>query len=334
MSKQTTTLIKGLAILMMLWLHLFNDTHVGAASPLWFIGDVPVVALIARACNPVDIFIVLSGYGFRYTFFHGDVSVRSQLRRLLKLYICYWLTLIIFVGIGSFVNPSNYPGSLSKLLLNVTSLDHTYNYETWFLLPYAIVSIFAKRIFQLQNKIGNLWSLAIWIALYLASCFVISRNLVPQVPVVGEVLSTMVVCVKFVFPFVIGSCLYDIAARSNGLKLRWLSTWKAFALLLLLLLSHTLFHSQAPNPLYAGGVTILMNNISFPSTVDKALSVLGKYSMPMWLTHTYFSIYLFHDFIYGFRYPLLIYVVLVGVSLITSRFMLRASEMICYALYN
>ena len=155
MSKQTTTLIKGLAILMMLWLHLFNDAHVGAASPLWFIGDVPVVALIARACNPVDLFIVLSGYGFRYTFFHGDVSVRSQFRRLLKLYICYWLTLIIFVGIGSFVNPSNYPGSFSKLLLNVTSLDHTYNYETWFLLPYAIVSIFAKSIFRLQNKIGN-----------------------------------------------------------------------------------------------------------------------------------------------------------------------------------
>lgn len=318
MSKHTTTLIKGLAILMMLWLHLFNDTHVGAASPLWFIGGVPVVSLIARACNPVDLFIVLSGYGFRYTFYHGDVSVRLQFRRLLKLYICYWLTLIIFVGIGSFVNPANYPGSFSKVLLNVTSLDHTYNYETWFLLPYAIVSIFARRIFQLQNKIGNLWSLAIWIVLYLASCFVISRNLVPQVPVVGDVLSTMVVCVKFVFPFVIGSCLYDIAVRNNGLKLRWLNTWKALSLLLLLLLSHTLFHSQAPNPLYAGGVTILMNNISFPSTVDKALSVLGKYSMPMWLTHTYFSIYLFSSLIYGFRYPLLIYVVLVGVSLITA----------------
>jgi len=318
MSKQTTTLIKGLAILMMLWLHLFNDAHVGAAAPLLFIGGVPVVSLIARACNPVDLFIVLSGYGFRYTFFHGDVSVRSQFRRLLKLYICYWLTLIIFVGIGSFVNPSNYPGSFSKLLLNVTSLDHTYNYETWFLLPYAVVSIFAKGIFRLQNKIGNLWSLAIWIVLYLASCFVISRNLVLQVPVVGEVLSTMIVCVKFVFPFVIGSCLYDIAARSNGLKLSWLNTWKALALLLLLLLSHTLFHSQAPNPLYAGGVVILMNNIRFPSFLGKAFTVLGKYSMPMWLTHTYFSIYLFHDFIYGFRYPLLIYVVLVIVSLMTA----------------
>lgn len=38
----------------------------------------------------------------------------------------------------------------------------------------------------------------------------------------------------------------------------------------------------------------------------------------MWLTHTYFSIYLFSSLIYGFRYPLLIYVVLVGVSLITA----------------
>lgn len=33
MSKEETTIIKGLAILMMLWLHLFNDAHVGAAAP-------------------------------------------------------------------------------------------------------------------------------------------------------------------------------------------------------------------------------------------------------------------------------------------------------------
>ena len=61
-----------------------------------------------------------------------------------------------------------------------------------------------------------------------------------------------------------------------------------------------------------------MNNIRFPSVAEKDLAELGKYSMPMWLTHTYFSIYLFHDFIYGFRYPLLIYVVLVVVSLLTA----------------
>lgn len=61
-----------------------------------------------------------------------------------------------------------------------------------------------------------------------------------------------------------------------------------------------------------------MNNIRFPSVAEKDLAELGKYSMPKWLTHTYFSIYLFHDFIYGFCYPLVIFVVLVIVSLMTA----------------
>ena len=49
----------------------------------------------------------------------------------------------------------------------------------------------------------------------------------------------------------------------------------------------------------------------------------------MWLTHTYFSIYLFHDFIYGFRYPLLIYVVLVAVSLVTAVAIIYLSRKVC-----
>ena len=329
MSKEETSIIKGLAILMMLWLHLFNDGHVEAAMPLWFIGGQPVVNLIARACNPVDLFIILSGYGFRHTYYHGDIGVKAQLKRLLKLYICFWLTLAIFVGIGSFVNPIAYPGSFTKLLLNITSLDLTYNYETWFLFPYAIVSLFARSIFRLQNKIGNLWSLVIWAVFCLASGFAISRNLIPQVSLVGVVFSKILVCLEFVFPFMIGSCLYDIAVRNNGLKVSWLNSWKSMALLIILLISHTFFRSQASNPLYAGGVVILMNNISFPSFVNKILTVLGKYSMPMWLTHSYFCYYLFHDFIYGFRYPLVIYIVLIIVSLMTAYLIMPFSKRIC-----
>lgn len=334
MSKEETSIIKGLAILMMLWLHLFNDGHVEAAMPLWFIGEQPVVNLIARACNPVDLFIILSGYGFRYTYYHGDVGVKAQLKRLLKLYICFWLTLAIFVSIGSFVNPIAYPGSFTKLLLNISSLDLTYNYETWFLFPYAIVSLFARSIFRLQNKMGNLWSLVVWAILDLASGFAISRNLLPQTTLVGVALSKILVCLEFVFPFMIGSYLYDIADRDKGLKLRWLNSRKPFALLLILLISHIFFSSQAPNPLYAGGVVLLMNNISFPSFVNKILTVLGKYSMPMWLTHSYFCYYLFHDFIYGFRYPLLIYVVLIIVSLLTAYLIMPLSKKICSFVLN
>lgn len=40
--------------------------------------------------------------------------------------------------------------------------------------------------------------------------------------------------------------------------------------------------------------------------------------MNMWLTHTFFAYYLFPDFIYGIRYPLLIYIVLIVVSLLVA----------------
>lgn len=38
----------------------------------------------------------------------------------------------------------------------------------------------------------------------------------------------------------------------------------------------------------------------------------------MWLTHTFFAYYLFPGFIYGMRYPILIYALLVAVSLLSA----------------
>lgn len=52
--------------------------------------------------------------------------------------------------------------------------------------------------------------------------------------------------------------------------------------------------------------------------VDKVLAHLGDHSMNMWLIHAWFCYYIFHDFVYSLRYPLVIYVVLVIVSLLCS----------------
>lgn len=47
---------------------------------------------------------------------------------------------------------------------------------------------------------------------------------------------------------------------------------------------------------------------------DKILAHLGKYSMEMWLIHTWFCYYLFRGFFYGLHYPLLIYALLLAVT--------------------
>jgi hypothetical protein len=65
-----------------------------------------------------------------------------------------------------------------------------------------------------------------------------------------------------------------------------------------------------------------------PKFVTKALSYLGKYSTGMWMTHTYFCYYLFSDFIYGVKYPLLIYALLIAVSLFSAIIIQKSSAKI------
>ena len=90
MTKQQTNIIKGVAILMMIFYHLFNrvgsDYH-GLCQPLLYIGERPLVNIIANACHPVAFFLILSGYGLSYVWENKGNNLRQQGRRILKLYI-------------------------------------------------------------------------------------------------------------------------------------------------------------------------------------------------------------------------------------------------------
>ncbi len=176
MTKEQTTILKGVAILMMLFLHLFNGSNLTeVCEPLLFIGYTPLVHIISKACNPVGIFLMLSGYGLSYTYYRGKLSINGQERRLLKLYIHYWIILLIFVSIGSFVRPEKYPGSLSDIIMNFTSISNSYNSETWFLFPYALLSLTSVWIFKCIDKLGCVKSIIITWILYMISCYITSR---------------------------------------------------------------------------------------------------------------------------------------------------------------
>ncbi len=45
---------------------------------------------------------------------------------------------------------------------------------------------------------------------------------------------------------------------------------------------------------------------------------LGKNSTTLWFIHTFICYYLFHDIIYALKFPLLIFMVLISVSLILA----------------
>lgn len=81
-----------------------------------------------------------------------------------------------------------------------------------------------------------------------------------------------------------------------------------------------LTRTAAWGPLYATTFIVLFLSAPRWLWIDKALAHLGNHSMNMWLIHAWFCYYIFHDLMYSLRYPLVIFVTLVVVSLLCSYF--------------
>ena len=67
MSIRETTILKGVAILFMLYLHLFNQmANVNLCTTYLSIRGVPFVHLFSRCTGPVAFYLILSGYGLYF----------------------------------------------------------------------------------------------------------------------------------------------------------------------------------------------------------------------------------------------------------------------------
>ncbi len=97
MIRKETQMIKGIAILMMLFLHLFNRMHnVELCHPWILIGGEPLVYILRQAFNPVSFFLIVGGYGLYKAYEKGD---RNRYSRGVRLFVHYWIMFWIIRGI-------------------------------------------------------------------------------------------------------------------------------------------------------------------------------------------------------------------------------------------
>ena len=98
-SLQKSNQLKSIAILMMLFLHLFNRDYSGLFEPLIFMGQNPLSYYISLFCDAcVPIFAFVSGYGLYYKYSQNHSTFKKDnVNRLKKLYINYWIIIILFV---------------------------------------------------------------------------------------------------------------------------------------------------------------------------------------------------------------------------------------------
>ncbi|AFL68171.1 acyltransferase family protein [Sulfurospirillum barnesii] len=302
-----TNASKGMALMLILWHHLFYEKPESG----WLVFQ---TALLAKVC--VGIYVVLSGYGLAESIKKRGMELGVfYKRRLLKLYMNYWLIALLFVPFGawfmgrtllSVYGEHSFEGFMIQMLgfHMFTWVSYGYNATWWFMS--LIIVLYA--IFPLVNFLSarfGWWFLAFCAAL-----------LFVPIPLVND----------WIFPFAVGVFL----SQRNGLVILFEWFQKRGVVGFFILLVATLFmawyrqHGWLFDSVRADtffGILLIIWTTKFSlffSWGKKALEFIGVHSFNIFLFHTFIYYYYFPDFIYGFYSPLLIFLVLLGVCLLIS----------------
>lgn len=322
-TKYDSQVMKGIAILLMLVHHLFysaDSAHGLPVSYLFFTGkQVTAFARFCKICVPAFVFVTAYGMTLKYQAFvqEGKSVKKLTLFRYASLMISFlfvYVLAFLFCQIGGIRNWSEVYGSGGKsvlyALLDVLCLTYftdtpTMN-PTWWYMSVAVMLIFVMPlIWKITRKAGILPPV------FLAAAMLAS----------GLEKNQALLCILTAF---IG-CLCAEKDLFGRLE-QWFRQNRKRGIFGVVLYAGLLFGMlflkfKTGNrywvfiyPVSAFALAGLLCRGNGQSAFAKALCFLGKYSMGMFLTHTFLKSYYLHDFIYGFRYPILIFIVLVLLS--------------------
>lgn len=313
MTKHETTILKGVAILFMLYLHLFNQTaNVDLCTTYLSIRGDSLVYLFSRCTNPVSFYLILSGYGLYISY--KKTKKQFTKKRILRLYIHYWISLLIFVPLGMFVvGKQVYPGTFCKFIDNFTGWKTSYNGEIWFLFPYILLSLTGPYVFRILDKMSFITAFLTGGSIYFVS-YCLIHFFGPTYLYSHQFAYMPILYLSLLFPFILGAMLikYDVISKIQ------IGGGKALILLLFLMVTRMCIDTGVFHVLYAVSFIVLFLKLKRPPWLDNFLAEMGKRSTSMWFVHSYFCYYLFKDFIYGFKYPLLIFIILLLMSYLSA----------------
>lgn len=293
LTKEDSKVLKGVAILFMLFLHLFNqEQRVELCTTYIHIGNHALVSLFAKftqICVPMYLF--LSGYGLYISSVGDKGSYRDSIKRFFSLYLNFWIILILFVSLGCFIRPEMYPGSNVKFVDNITSWHTVYNGEWWFLFPYMVLVLLYPLLFKWVNQNHTLTVFVVGGIVFVLSYLIIyyNRNFLYT----HQLFYLPILCVNILFPFVLGFlCMKEnlvdiIRSKVSG----WSYRNEIFICLILVLIIFQMILSVSIFNVFIAVLFILLFSIlDLPVLLKKFLLKMGDYSTNIWLIHSFSAI--------------------------------------------
>lgn len=324
-SLQKSNQLKAIAILMMLFLHLFNKPFEGLFQPLLFIGNQPLsyyISLFGDACVPIFCFV--SGYGLYFSYQSNKLNYKKNNQtRILKLYINYWIIVLLFaVALGFVLQKPGFPGNWIEFLLNFSALDNSYNSASWFFFTYILLVGSSVFWFRLLNKVRHNLLLIFVLILYVVGFYF--RVYQPELfdnSLLNWVQRQSCLYATSLFPFFIGALALKMQWNTQigqyFASLRY-KTLVASICILILIVIHGLVPNFIVAPFLGIPFVFFFVQLQLPVILARALDFLAPHATNLWLTHMFFYMVFFPEFIYSTNYILPIFVVLIICCVLSS----------------
>ena len=325
MTKEETTVFKGIAMLLMLIHHLFMDSttlEVMNVHSLCSTNTLLVIASTSKIC--VAIFIFVSSYGIASSNSSKDTSYISRriIKILLPFMFVYVLAAIAAICSGQWraIYGNNFLSIIYYCFLDLFGLANLFGTPTlngtWWYMSYAlflpVIIIFLLAIYKKIGSIG-----IIVVGIYIPACLGVEE----------------------VSPYrwwMLTIILGIIAAKNNLFeKIKTLKHRNVFCAIVILLIIPVAYVRYG-----IGGYWILDAMLVIPVAliaiifykipiIKSFLYEIGLNSYYMFLTHSFIFYYYFRKFIYSWKYD----VVILSVLLICS-YLLAKSITLLYKVLN
>lgn len=319
--KSDTNVIKGVAVCLLLWHHLFYNVNVIESSFSSF-NISQIISYYSKVC--VAIFIILSGYGLAKSYHLNKYSIGIFYKKhFKKLYLNYWIIWLIFIPTGIIFFGRTFRivyenHIIIKLILNIFGVQKIFSFngynETWWFMS-LIVGLYAifPIIYNLMKKHSQL-------------CLILSFLLMFVPQYAFHHIALLFVYGAWTFPFVFGIYLSNnkIIEKCSGILInkrkRKLLIYIFIMAILMLCRKYGIGLKDIRVDTFYGFIIILISYeyLAKVRFLSKFLVILGEHSFNIFLFHTFIFKYYFNTFIYSFKFPIIIFMVLLIICLFIS----------------
>ena len=329
LTKEHSKMMQGIAVIMMLYFHLFKTDFPEHISVLNIMcnGLEIKIACIGRICTAI--FAMVSGYGMTKSCqsvskdnikIYFEKAYKKVFKHLYGFYKMYWLVFIIFIPFRFVITDKGF--HIVEFLSNLIGYTYEYNPSWWYVHQYVVMML----LFPVVNYI--LFNVMLTNNIMTAiSC--IFGIVILAIPVIRDLILQLyeINCISYMVVFVFAMLIarYDgFIVFNNVLKKVHLNNM-IFSVVMLVAIcvfrvivtgSDIIAHQWdfILTPLFTYCIIMI-----FKGNRSKAiLNFFGKHSMYIWLTHTFYYLVYFKKLFELLRFSFLMYTVLMAVSVMTS----------------